>query len=878
MGKLFSKKMILVIFLILVFLICAPMDIFGQYTLLADSSVELACFTLDPTTGIIYAQDDGNTGGGTDFFSYDPSTDTWTTLAVCPLDSGNNGGGAYINGKVYTIYTSNSTSIGVYTISSNSWTTITNGLGSGTGCLATDGTYLFAVRNTTFKRFDPGSGSWKNLANSSISFQPWGGLAYYNGWIYGHSGNGGTAFAKYEIASDTWTTLTSVPGGAVLGSDIDPVAKIYYCTGSYGGNSMYKFDMEAETWSTETLPWSPTDDGGMAYSCLSGSHGMYVSQGQAGTAFAHRSTPAGCGCIVANPGGEYTIYEGDSVTLDGSGSTGASSYAWDLNDDGTYGDATGVNPSISWATLNTFGITSVGGYPVGLEIDDGTGCTVYGSTVLNVITTDPTVTTQAVSATTSTTATGNGKITDLGLTNPTAHGVCWNTTGTPTISDFYTDEGGTSSTGDFSSSMSGLSPSTMYYVRAYATNDSGTSYGGEVNFTTDVSPPPTITTLAVTEITPTTSTGNGDITNLGGTDPTAHGVCWNTIGTPIVSDDHTNEGGTSSTGVFSSSMTGLIPTTMYYVRAYAINDGGTSYGSEVSFTTSVSPPPSIDTLVVWGVTATTAIGKGNITDLGGTDPTAHGVCWSTKINPTLLDNHTNLGGKTSTGMFSSPIKDLLPETTYYVRAYAINNSGTSYGESRRFATWKIPGIIITNPVNHSTVSSMVLITASSDVNLIQSEFFIDDLSLGLGFSHFKECSINWDTSGVSEGLHKIKVVALDQYGQSFNHEIEVKVLNLQIVLNGIRKTDNALTFKILYGEISFNVVNPGNIPVAEYVIYKKMSGTDYSSLVEISAAELVNNTYLYRDKVIDSGQSYTYKIAALDSSGTIISVSNEKTI
>ena len=94
----------------------------------------------------------------------------------------------------------------------------------------------------------------------------------------------------------------------------------------------------------------------------------------------------------------------------------------------------------------------------------------------------PTVTTQAVTAITATTATGNGNITDLGSVNPTAHGVCWNTTGTPTTANSKTNNGAASATGAFTTAMTGLVSGTHYYVRAYATSPAGTSYGGEVNF------------------------------------------------------------------------------------------------------------------------------------------------------------------------------------------------------------------------------------------------------------------------------------------------------------------------------------------------------------------------------------------------------------
>ncbi|MDY6950070.1 MAG: choice-of-anchor Q domain-containing protein, partial [Thermodesulfobacteriota bacterium] len=96
----------------------------------------------------------------------------------------------------------------------------------------------------------------------------------------------------------------------------------------------------------------------------------------------------------------------------------------------------------------------------------------------------PTVTTQPVTGTKSSSATGNGNITDLGVPNPTSHGVVWNTAGEPTLDNNSTDEGPATVTGGFTSTMTGLTPNTTYAVRAYATNAEDTAYGNEVSFTT----------------------------------------------------------------------------------------------------------------------------------------------------------------------------------------------------------------------------------------------------------------------------------------------------------------------------------------------------------------------------------------------------------
>ena len=135
--------------------------------------------------------------------------------------------------------------------------------------------------------------------------------------------------------------------------------------------------------------------------------------------------------------------------------------------------------------------------------DDGTldiGASAYSAPNITIPATAPTVTTQAVSSITSTTATGNGNITALGSPNPTQYGVVWSTSTNPTIAlTTKTTEGSSSSTGAFSASMTGLSEGTTYYVRAYATNTAGTSYGAEVSFTTQSTP--TITWANPTDIT-----------------------------------------------------------------------------------------------------------------------------------------------------------------------------------------------------------------------------------------------------------------------------------------------------------------------------------------------------------------------------------------
>ena len=94
---------------------------------------------------------------------------------------------------------------------------------------------------------------------------------------------------------------------------------------------------------------------------------------------------------------------------------------------------------------------------------------------------------------------------------------------------------------------------------------------------------PTVTTTAMSNIARRTASSGGNVTADGGASVTARGVCWNTVGTPTISDSKTTDG--SGTGSFTSSVTGLTPNITYYVRAYATNSAGTAYGSQVTFKT-----------------------------------------------------------------------------------------------------------------------------------------------------------------------------------------------------------------------------------------------------------------------------------------------------
>lgn len=196
------------------------------------------------------------------------------------------------------------------------------------------------------------------------------------------------------------------------------------------------------------------------------------------------------------------------------------------------------------------------------------------------------LTTSAVSAISDTSAVSGGNITDDGGASVTSRGVCWGTTTAPVATGSHTTDG--TGKGTFTSTITGLTAGTHYFVRAYATNSAGTAYGNELTFTTTTNPLAVLTTTAVTAITATTAVSGGDITDDSGNNVTARGVVWDTIANPTITGSHTSDA--DGIGVFTSNITGLTGATLYYLRAYATNSAGTSYGNEVSFTTVAAPP------------------------------------------------------------------------------------------------------------------------------------------------------------------------------------------------------------------------------------------------------------------------------------------------
>jgi hypothetical protein len=193
--------------------------------------------------------------------------------------------------------------------------------------------------------------------------------------------------------------------------------------------------------------------------------------------------------------------------------------------------------------------------------------------------------------------------------------------------------------------------------------------------------PPSVTAADATDIEPFSATING-IVNAEGFSSTVVFEWGETLdyGNTITAEQSPVTG--SNDVVVSAGLSNLQSATTYHCRIRATNAVNVSYSDDIPFTTEISAP-QLTTNEVTNILAFSATCGGNITHDGGASVTARGVVWSTNPEPTLADNFTVDGA--GSGSFTSEMTDLVINTTYYVRAYATNAVGTSYGNERTFS-------------------------------------------------------------------------------------------------------------------------------------------------------------------------------------------------
>ena len=238
--------------------------------------------------------------------------------------------------------------------------------------------------------------------------------------------------------------------------------------------------------------------------------------------------------------------------------------------------------------------------------------------------------------------------------------------------------------GKWITQMNYLEKSTKYYYRYEFYNGYNLMWTEIFNFTTtDQQDKPTVETVEATNITMTTATVEGNVTNDGGSPVTERGICYSIYENPTLSDSVRLAG--TGIGRFYCEMSNLTNATTYYIRAFATNSEGTSFGDVITIRTVEHPMlATVTTDEVSDITINTAVCGGNVLNDGFAEVTERGICYATHEEPTVFD-YKVVGGE-GLGLFQCRMSGLEMLTTYYVRAYAKNSEGYAYGNEVTFVT------------------------------------------------------------------------------------------------------------------------------------------------------------------------------------------------
>ena len=239
----------------------------------------------------------------------------------------------------------------------------------------------------------------------------------------------------------------------------------------------------------------------------------------------------------------------------------------------------------------------------------------------------------------------------------------------------------------FSVTLTDLQAETTYYARAYAETADGISTGEEISFTTLAAGAqavlPELRIPEVSDISPESATVSSAVEVTEAAGVSERGICYSTEPEPTVDDTRIPDA-ESGFGEFSVSLENLTDGTTYYVRAYAVSPAGVAYSGEVSFTARFVPKAPVVAFVsekAVNIDFTTASVTIRIVDNGGEVPTEYGVAYGT--DPDHLDQVYNETANAIDGEGNAviDITGLEENTTYYIKARAVNSSGTGLSDN-----------------------------------------------------------------------------------------------------------------------------------------------------------------------------------------------------
>lgn len=392
----------------------------------------------------------------------------------------------------------------------------------------------------------------------------------------------------------------------------------------------------------------------------------------------------------------------------------------------------------------------------------------------------PEITTTTITDITAISAISGGNITDDGGATVITRGVCWSTGITPTVNDNKTIDG--AGGGNFTSNISGLNGGTIYFVRAYAVNEAGTGYGMAMSFTT-LGQTPIPTNNEATNINTTSATLNGSVNpNYLSTvvtfeyGPTlSYGTSITAIQSPVTGNVVTN---------VSANITGLSEGTTYHFRLKATNSLGTTYGSDLTFTT-LGQAPTAATLDATNSTPFTAQLNGTVNANYLSTVITFEYGKTTSYGYTISANQSPLTGNTNNPV-NANISGLEAGTTYHYRIKAVNSLGTIYGSDKSFLTLgQVPSV--------TTLTATSITPIEAQLNgTVNANFLSTVVTFEYGITTAYGSSITTSQSPITGNSNTAISAILSDLNGATTYHFRVKAVNLLGTVYGADKTFSTL--------------------------------------------------------------------------------------
>ena len=401
--------------------------------------------------------------------------------------------------------------------------------------------------------------------------------------------------------------------------------------------------------------------------------------------------------------------------------------------------------------------------------------------------TPSTVSTDAINTIKAQEATVTGTVITDGGEFVITRGFCYSTSPNPTVTNGAITAG--NGLGTFSTLLTGLTVSTTYYVRAFATTIAGTSYGSTLSFTT-TSGIAVLTTTPATDIIACSATTGGTISSDGGSTVTSSGVCYSTSPNPTLAS------ATASSDLSNPFLVSLItsqPNTVYYYRAYAQNAIGVYYGNQLSFTTQ-NYTGTVTTNAATLVKSCSASISMSFTPSLPNSVDSAAICYSTSPLPTANDTNVFIDSSNV-----AVLSCLAPNTTYYVRAYISNCNGFKYG----------------NEVSFTTLNNTISVTTNTPTEVRACTIVIPANTINYGGSDtscYSNTSMYYSTTPNPDENNGLQVVNNDSAGNNYIYYLTANttyyIRSYVYLCNGIRIPGNQIQVTTLpkYTSITTNAV------------------------------------------------------------------------